>query len=44
MRFSKVTDVISGHTHRPVDEMVGKIRIQIVPSDYFKPAFIAIEF
>ena len=43
LRFSKVTDVISGHTHRPVDDMVGKIRIQIVPSDYFKPAFIVLE-
>lgn len=24
-------------------EMVGKIRIQIVPSDYFKPGFVILE-
>ena len=43
LKFSKVTDLVSGHTHRSVDEMVGKIRVQIVPSDYFKPAFILLE-
>lgn len=43
LKFSKVTDVISGHTHRKVDKMVEHIRVQVVPSDYFKPAFVALE-
>lgn len=43
LRFSKVTDVISGHTHRKVDKVVRNIRVQVVPSDYFKPAFITLE-
>lgn len=43
LRFSKVTDVVSGHTHRKVDKTVGTIRVQVVPSDYFKPAFIILE-
>lgn len=43
LKFSKVRDVISGHTHRKVDKLVGNIRVQVVPSDYFKPAFVAIE-
>lgn len=44
MNFSKVTDVISGHTHRPVDKMVGTIRVQIVPGDYKKPGYIVLPF
>lgn len=43
LKFSKVTKVISGHTHRKVDRMVGNIRVQVVPSDYFKPAFVILE-
>lgn len=44
MRFSKVTDVISGHTHRPVEKMVGKINVRIVPGDYRKPGYIVFPF
>lgn len=44
MRFSKVTDVISGHTHRPVEKKVKKINVQIVPGDYGKPGYIVLEF
>lgn len=42
-RYSKVTDVISGHTHRKIDKIAGKIRMQVVPSDYKKPGYIALE-
>lgn len=41
--FSKVTDVISGHTHRGVERVIGNIRARVVPSDYKKPVFIEIE-
>lgn len=43
-RFSKVTDIVSGHTHRGIDKVVGNIRVQVIPSDYRKPDFIVIEF
>ena len=43
-RFSKVIDVISGHTHRGVDTIVGSIRTKVIPSDYGKPAFITLKF
>lgn len=42
-RFSKVTDVISGHTHRKIDKVAGNIKVQVVPSDYGKPGFITLE-
>jgi 3',5'-cyclic AMP phosphodiesterase CpdA len=42
-RFSKVMDVVSGHTHRGVDKVIGNIRVRVVPSDYRKPAFITLE-
>lgn len=44
MNFSKVTDVISGHTHRPVEKKLGNINVRIVPGDYRKPEFILLEF
>lgn len=44
MNFSKVTDVISGHTHRPIEKKVGSINVRIVPGDYRKPEFILLEF
>ncbi len=44
MRFSKVTNIISGHTHRPVEKEVGKINVQIVPGDYRKPGYILFPF
>lgn len=44
LKFSKVTDVISGHTHRPTDKTVGNIRVQIVPGDYRKPEYIVFPF
>lgn len=44
LKFSKVTDIISGHTHRPVNKTVGNIRVKIVPGDYRKPGYLVQEF
>lgn len=43
-KYPKVTDVISGHTHRPVDTKVENIGVQIVPGDYRKPGYVIVPF
>lgn len=44
MKFSKVTDVISGHTHRPVERKIGNISVQTVPGDYREPGYVMLPF
>ncbi len=43
-RFSKVTDVVSGHTHRGVDTVKDGTRLVVVPSHYGRPAFVSLAF
>lgn len=45
--YSKVTDVVSGHTHRGIDTVVEReegrtIRAQVIGSKYGRPAFVEI--
>ena len=42
--FKKVSHVVSGHTHRAVDTMVGDIRVVTVDSDYAAPGFVELDF
>lgn len=42
--FTKVSHVVSGHTHRSVDLKVGNIQVSTVDSDYASPGYVEIDF
>lgn len=44
LKFDKVTNVISGHTHRPVDAKVNNVHVQIIPGDYRDTGYLVLDF
>ena len=48
LNIKKLRTVISGHTHRGMDEIIHRdgsdVRVMVVPSEYHKPGFVELEF
>jgi len=47
MKFPKVTEIVSGHTHRAMDSMVDRpglspVRARVVGADYGRPTFVEV--
>jgi predicted MPP superfamily phosphohydrolase len=41
---SKVTRVVSGHTHVGINAQVGAIEVRVIPSDYGSPAYVVLDY